>query len=166
MQREQAERDLLRLVGERERTARDYRTEKLSPEGYEELRAQIEEEQRATDAQVERLRAREGELSSENLLAEIDAETTETLTELRLKIVEHVRGARDLDSVRGALLTVFDGFTLHPDDRLEPRPRIAALVGFVDHREHHWDPSELEPVFKRVPVSTRETTYSNSSPSQ
>jgi hypothetical protein len=63
---------------------------------------------------VERLRAREQELSAESLLATIDADTTEWATATRASIIEHVLGAGDLDRVRAALLTRFDRFVLHP----------------------------------------------------
>ena len=48
----------------------------------------------------------------------------------RAAIIEHVRGARDLDAVRAALLTTFDGFPLQ-GDTLQPRPRREALLGLV-----------------------------------
>ena len=78
-----------------------------------------------------------------------------------------MRGARDLDAVRAALLTTFDGSTLQ-GDTLQPRPRREALLGPVEHRLgfHPWDESEWEPVFERVSVSMPDTTQSNSSPSQ
>ena len=81
--------------------------------------------------------------------------------------IEHVRGAGDLDAVRAALLTTFDGFTLD-GDKLQPRPRREALLGFVEHRlgPHSGGESEWEPVFERVAVSMPDTTQTRSSPSQ
>ena len=165
LQLQQAEREQLRLKGEREHVEREFRAG-LSGKRYDEMCDKIDDEQAAAVAQVEQLRARKEELSSENLLAEIDSETAEKLTEIRAAIVEHVRGARDLDAVRAALLTTFDGFTLQRD-KLQPRPRREALLGFVEHRlGPHRGMSQVGAVFERVSVSMPDTTQSNSSPSQ
>jgi DNA invertase Pin-like site-specific DNA recombinase len=128
-QRKQAEREQLRLNGEREHVEREFRAG-LSHKRYEALCDKLDEEQEAADAQVEQLRAREAELSAESMVAAITAEQAESLSDIRAAIVEHVRGAGDLDAVRAALLPVFEKFVYVdmsgaplPTRRLAPEER-------------------------------------------
>jgi DNA invertase Pin-like site-specific DNA recombinase len=189
-QREQAERDPLRLAGERDRVERDYRAKDLSAKRYDELCDKIEEEQAAAAAQVEQLRAREQELSSENILATIDAASIEGVTAIRAAIVEHVRGAGSLDEVRAALLTMFKDFVLR-DGYVEINPRDEFVLDWkfdpdpiahpalwrrevrtVNGRELvsifplDEEAVTYRPVMRAMPLSSVSNNHSSSSPSQ
>jgi len=69
----------------------------------------------------------EKELPAESLFASTGSETAEQLTAIRVRIVDHVRKAGDIDAVRAALPTLFKGFTF--DGLIETEPREEA-----DHR--------------------------------
>jgi hypothetical protein len=146
----------------------------------------IEEEQAAAAAQVEQLRAREQELSSESIFATIDADTTEWATATRASIIEHVRGARNLDEVRAHLLTLFDRFVLHRSDLtrriaqggeqpldflraggdhyIELFVRPETITGWAGQGDgfDEW----IGPVTRQVALSSVSNNYSSSSPSQ
>jgi hypothetical protein len=72
---------------------------------------------------VDDLRAQEQEWTPDD---SIDTATLEQLTELRRQIVERVRNGGDIEGVRAALLTLFDGFTLR-DGQIELTPRYWTL---------------------------------------
>jgi hypothetical protein len=90
----------------------------------------------------------------------------EALAEIRARIVEQVRAADDLDGLHAAMLSVFENFTLR-DGKLVRRPRLEALAGFREHPlgPLSEDPVEVEPVYRRIPVSMRKNIYSDGSPS-
>ena len=129
-QRKQAEGEQLRLKGEREHVEREFRAGDLSGGRYDKLCDDMDDEQAAADVQVQQLRARERELSSESMVAAITAERAESLSEIRAAIVEHVLGAGDLDGVRAKLLPVFEKFVYvdmsvpYPTRRLAPGDRV------------------------------------------
>jgi recombinase/recombinase-like zinc beta ribbon protein len=128
--REQAECEQLRLVGERDRIERDYRSGDLPAHRYAELAAKIENESAAADAQVSRLREREREVSAEAVLEGLSAEAVEDLAELRAALAEQVRGAGSIDAVRAVLLRMFERFTVY--DFSGSRGLAGALAGFTD----------------------------------
>jgi site-specific DNA recombinase len=113
--RERAERDLIRAEADLEKLDADYFAGELGAANYERLRASRGEGRDALTAEVDRLRQREREVAADEIPADAD-EMFAWLAELRAAIAGRIRDAEGLEAVRAALLSMFDGFTLHRAD--------------------------------------------------
>lgn len=133
--RETAERESIRLVSQLDRADEDYGSGKLDAEDYSQLKRKWEEQCKAADAEVERLREREAEIDTE-----ASPDFRERLVRIREAVAARVRDARDdegIEAIRAALATVFEGFeltqapTTEPDEKARyivvPRLRVEAI---------------------------------------
>jgi DNA invertase Pin-like site-specific DNA recombinase len=152
--------------GRYERVRRDYQDGRLDADDWREQRDELTGERDAADAQVDRLRSRHRELSSESITATINAEAAEWLTGMRRRIVEHVRGGRDIEGVRASLQAMFERFTLRCG-QIDFTPREEAIAGWRSEPDPELDDvTNAEPTVRRVPLSYAGNSYSNDSPSQ
>jgi hypothetical protein len=188
----QAEREAAKARERYERVKRVFQDGRMDPDDWREQRDELVGERGAADAQAEQLRARERELWSESMTETIDAATAEQLTEVRRAIVEHVRGAGDVDAVRASLLAMFERFTLR-DGQIDLTPREEAIVGWKldsdpNDRPDLWPSEQIvladgrevtgvwprdeemrvsgDSVMRRVALGHAGNSYSSASPSQ
>jgi hypothetical protein len=85
---------------------------KLDADDWREQRDELTAELNAARAQAARLEEQTVQLA-ERELPDAELAVLEYLTELRASIVGRVREGDNLEAVRAALFTLFDGFTLH-----------------------------------------------------
>lgn len=145
----EAQRDERQAAEAVQRIKRDYLSNDLSGESYEDLRIIARDEHAASKAKVAQLRAREATAKDGGEFTDAEEETLRYLSELRRALVGHVRAAEGVDGVRAALTRIFECFTLcdsahglhdsHPDLRgigpkcqqeLVPTVRPGAIIGF------------------------------------
>ena len=142
--REGAERDLQRFEEQHVRIFRDYRDEKIGADDWALFRDAIASDVQATEAKLDRLRAREKEVEAEGALADATGEVWEYLSRVRAAISGQIADAEGVDAARAALTELFESFTLHTADAdvvgpvwtdlkigdlyLEPRLRPEAIL--------------------------------------
>ena len=110
---ESAEQERQTASGRLERIKRDYISEQLSAAEWQELKAVLEPELCAAQAEEERLRKQLEEAESENALSKITADLLTQLSEIRAEITKEVTDSKEAAAVRAALMRLFDGFVLH-----------------------------------------------------
>ena len=120
-----------------ERVKRDYTSEELTAAEWRELKAVLEPELCAAQAEEERLRKQLEEAESETTLSKITADLLAQLSEIRAEITKEVTDSKEAAAVRAALMRLFDGFVLH---RGPPRHEKRE-----DIKVAHW----LEPVLSQ-----------------
>jgi hypothetical protein len=108
-----AEQETRAARGRLERVKRDYVSEQLSAAEWRELRAELEPELAARQAEEERLRKQLEEAESESALSKITADLLAQLSEIRAGIAKEVTDSKEAAAVRAALMRLFDGFVLH-----------------------------------------------------
>jgi Recombinase len=111
--RERAESDLIGVQARLDRLEADYFSGELSAGSYERLLAKTEDDHRAQEEEVARLTGREGEVMADLALAAATDETLEYLARIRAAVAGQITGAEEIDSLRAALSTLFEGFSLH-----------------------------------------------------
>jgi DNA invertase Pin-like site-specific DNA recombinase len=108
--REQAEGEALRLAAQLDRADDDYGAGTLDAADYRRLREKWGEQRKAALAEVDRLRAREGEIDRA-----ASPDFTERLAAVREAVAGRVNDARDdagVEAVRAALASLFEGFVV------------------------------------------------------
>jgi DNA invertase Pin-like site-specific DNA recombinase len=108
-----------------DRVRRDYQDGKLDADDWSEQRLQLQGEQDAAAAQLERLRESEREEARATELLDPESETLKRLATLRKAIAGEVQDAQDIAAVRAALAHLFDRFVLHVEG---DRGRIQAIA--------------------------------------
>jgi anti-sigma factor RsiW len=96
-----------------ERVKRDYVSGELSAPEWRELKAELEPEVAAAEAETERLQKQLEEAESEDALSQVTSELLGQLAEIRAEIAKEVTDAQGAAAVRAALMRLFDGFVLH-----------------------------------------------------
>lgn len=125
------------------------------------LRAELEPDLEAAEAEVERLRGQLAEAERQAAVNDIEAVVVERIARIRAAVAGEVKDADGAAAVRATLMRLFDGFTLRegiPDGSdpvnveligerwLEPHISAEAIEGFE---------SEL-PVLAKQPLETAE----------
>jgi Recombinase/Recombinase zinc beta ribbon domain len=108
-----------------DRVRRDYQDGKLDAEDWAEQRLQLQGEQDAAGAQVERLQESEREEARATELLDPESETLKRLATLRKAIAGEVQAAQDIAAVRAALAHLFSRFVLHVEG---DKGRIQAIA--------------------------------------
>jgi hypothetical protein len=119
----EAERELTRLAGQRERVESDYLGERLSAESYERFRSRLETETQAAQAEADRLAQREAELAAQLSTGQVQEAVLAAMAELRAAVSAAVAGAERIERVRAVLRTVFPVITVRrvgEDYHLDP----------------------------------------------
>ena len=132
-----AEQETQAARGRLEHVKRDYISEQLSAAEWRELRAELEPELAARQAEEERLHKQLEEAESESALSKITADLLAQLSEIRAGIAKEVTDSKEAAAVRAALMRLFDGFVLH-----RGRPRHETREGT---KVAYW----LEPVLSQ-----------------
>jgi hypothetical protein len=120
----QADADLARVKA-------DYRAGRISAEDWSELRAEIEADRSASEAEAAQLRRRAEEIEREAQALGVEDELAKRLAELRLAVAGEVTSAESLEAIRSALSRVFDHVALVATEDglvLVPQVRVPAAV--------------------------------------
>ncbi len=129
-----AEREHARAAAALSRVRRDYQQGAISAGDWQRPPRRAQPELRASEAALEQARAAEVAAVEGADLRDAETDVLRHLSELRRSIVEQVRDAEDAARVRGALVRLFDGFTLHDEDamaRAALRPSRTASAGIT-----------------------------------
>jgi site-specific DNA recombinase len=108
----EAEREVQRATETVERVSRDYKRGALSAESYNHLWPEVMEELAAAEAEVERRRQRLEEIAEAFSFEDVEDDIVMRLSQLRATIAGRISDAAGVESVRAALLELFDGFVL------------------------------------------------------
>jgi hypothetical protein len=127
--RSNADRELGRVEAGIEKIERDYTLGDLPAPEYARLRASLEDQARASRDAVERLRAREAEVTEGEGLVE-DVELLARLTDLRAAIAGDVRAnPDDFAATHAALRRLFEGFILRATPGLVEMDAVVEVDG-------------------------------------
>lgn len=97
------------------RVKRDYTGGELTVKEWRELRAELEPEARAAEAEVERLRQQVAAVDADTVVDRAREELVEHLASLRAAVAGDVTAADGVEGVRAVLLRLFDSFVFHPE---------------------------------------------------
>jgi hypothetical protein len=89
----------------------------------------LTEERAAAEAEVERLRAQEGDVEGWGELKDAEAETLRRLAAIRRAIAGEVKDAEGIEAVRAAIARLFEAFEVHKldgDGKLALGPTVLA----------------------------------------
>jgi site-specific DNA recombinase len=150
-----------------EKVRRDYTHGELTAADWRELKAELEPEAVAAEAQAQRLREQAATVKSNAALGNAETEVIEQLSRLRAAVAGDITSAADLDAVRAVLRRLFDCFLFHPEvpDQahieltgnrywIEPVVSERAIAGYDEkHR----------PVIARQPLERAENNYAQAS---
>lgn len=136
------------------RVKRDYTDGELTASEWRALRADLEPEAAAAEAEADRLRAQMRDATSDAALEEAEAQVVELLSDLRSAIAGEIKEAADVDALRAVLHRLFDRFVLHPGPPgeahvelidgnfwIEPVVSERAVAGY-DEKERPWPARE------------------------
>jgi DNA invertase Pin-like site-specific DNA recombinase len=126
--RDEARRDESRAAERLARVKRDYQDGRLDADDWNDQRAELTAELEGARAKLARLEAQAKALATE-ALPDAEAAVLEYLTDLRAAVVGRVAERNGLDTVRAAVATMFERFTLHRlDGPTGPPVAVEALV--------------------------------------
>jgi DNA invertase Pin-like site-specific DNA recombinase len=120
-----------------EKVKRDYTHGDLTATEWRELRVDLEQEEKAAQAEVGQLKDQLAQAEQDAALGEADAEVMDQLARLRAEVAGEVDEADNLDALRAVLARLFDSFLFHPE---LPAHANVELVG-----SRYW----IEPVVSR-----------------
>lgn len=142
---------------------RDYTHGELTATEWRELRAELEPEAVAAEAEAERLRAQLTGAESSAMLGDAETELVEQLAQLRAAVAGQVSAGEDIDAVRAVLMRLFDHFVFHPElpanahvdligNRywIEPVMSERAIAGYSE---------KMKPVLVREPLGQAGNNY-------
>jgi site-specific DNA recombinase len=134
--RSRAENEAVRTQARLARIRRHYQDGRLEPEDWNEQRAQLTAELDAANAEAERLTAQETEAIEEAHDLELKTDLMSALHELRVAIVDSVRGASGIDAVRAVFVRIFERFVVGRADlpwvdEPEAPHSVVAGAGFI-----------------------------------
>jgi site-specific DNA recombinase len=111
--REAAEREAQKASDRLSRVKSDYTHGELTAAEWRELRAELEPERRAADAEVERLREQVAATEKGVRVSDVETELLEQLANIRAAVAGEIDSASGVKAVRSTLMRLFDGFNLH-----------------------------------------------------
>jgi hypothetical protein len=135
----QAERAELEASDAVNRVKRDYTRGAITADELHELRPELVEKHRGAQAEVQRLRDQEREVTSWGEFEDTESEVLQMLqmlTTIRRAIAGEVRDSEGIDAVRAALSRLFERFVLHRG--IPPRAHVELI------REGFW----IEPIVR------------------
>jgi DNA invertase Pin-like site-specific DNA recombinase len=136
--RDQAERAVAQVEGQRARAESDYLAERLDAARWQRLDDRLAEELQAARAEAEQFALREREAMAIAEMGDVEGVLLRHLTHLRAVIASEVRDAGTVEALRLALMRLFDGFTVHDlsserreaADPLYWQPELLVVGGF------------------------------------
>jgi hypothetical protein len=96
---------------------------------WQRFSSRLTEERAAAEAEVERLRAQEGDVEGWGELKDAEAETLRRLAAIRRAIAGEVKDAEGIEAVRAAIARLFEAFVVHKldaDGKLALGPTVLA----------------------------------------
>lgn len=110
---EAAERDVHKAADALARM-KGYVTEgRIEPEDWNEQRPELTEALQGAEAKADQMRAQLAEVESGADLRDVEGESLRALAEIRKSIAGAVADAGNVEAARAAILSLFEGFTLH-----------------------------------------------------
>lgn len=134
---------------------RDYTHGELEAPDWRELRAELEPELEAAEAEAERLRGRLSEAEEQAAVNDIEAAVVERIARIRSAVAGEVKDADGAAAVRATLMRLFDGFTLREGIPAGTDPVNVELIG-ERWLEPHISPEAIAGMDGDTPVLTRE----------
>lgn len=112
----EAEREAQRARERLDRVRRDYQDGKLAADDWAEQRDQLTGELDGAEAEADRLRDQEHEVTAWGELRDVEADVLHQLSEIRKAIAGEIDRAEDVDAVRAAFSRLFARFVISPRD--------------------------------------------------
>jgi len=134
---------------------RDYTHGELEAAEWRELRAELEPDLEAAEAEVKRLREQLAEAEMRATVNDIEAAVVERIARIRAAVAGEVKVADGAAAVRATLMRLFDGFTLREGI---PDGSDAVNVELIGERwlDPHISPEAIAGMDGDTPVLTRE----------
>lgn len=158
-----ATRDAATVAERLARVKRDYTNADLTAAEWRELRAELEPEAAAAEAEVERLQKQVSAHEADSALDEAEAEVAELLESIRRSVRGEVKDTAGIQSVSATLLRLFDHFTYHvgipesanveligSESWIEPTVAERAVEGYDE---------KMQPVLTREPLGQAQNNY-------
>jgi len=158
-----AERDAASAAQRLARVKRDYTNGDLTAPEWRGLRAELEPEATAAEAEVERLRKAVAAHQADTALDEAEAEVAALLDSIRSTVTGNVKDNAGIQAVSATLLRLFDHFTYHigipadanvelidTDSWIEPAIASRAVEGYDN---------EMRPILPREPLGQAPNNY-------
>ncbi len=123
------------------RVKRNYVSAEITAAEWRELRAELEPEAAAAQAEARRLGEQLADAEAQTALSEVTAELLAQLSEVRAAVAGEVADAEGAAAVRAVLMRLFDGFVLHEG---QPAGETGGLTKVA-----HW----LEPLVSKLTVA-------------
>lgn len=163
-----AEREAQQALARLAKVKRDYTHGDLTAADWNELRAELEPEAVAADAEAERLRKQVTATESGAALGDAEAEMMEQLAQLRAAVAGDVAAAEGIEAVRAVLMRLFDRFIFHPE---LPAHANVELIGkrywiepVMSERAIAGYDEKMRPVITRQPLGQAGNNYAQGSP--
>jgi hypothetical protein len=163
-----AEREAQAATARLAKVKRDYTHGELTATEWQELRAELEPEAMAAEAEVERLRKQLASAESGAALGDAESELIEQLAQLRATVAGEVSAGEDIGAVRAVLMRLFDHFLFHPE---LPANANVDLIGsrywiepVLSERAVAGYDEKMKPVLTREPLGQAGNNYAQGSP--
>jgi site-specific DNA recombinase len=145
----------------------DYTHGDLSAADWNELKAELEPEAAAAEAEVEQLREQVSAAQAGAAIGDAEAEVIKQLARIRAAVAGDVNAVDDLDAVRAVLRRLFDQFLFHPE---LPEQAHIELIGnrywiepvVSEHAIRGYD-EKMKPVLARKPLEQAGNNYAQGS---
>jgi site-specific DNA recombinase len=148
-----------------ERIKRDYANGELSAAEWRDFRSELEPEAAAAEAEAKRLREQLAKAERDSALEDVEVDVLTKLAHIRAAIAGEASDREGVDSVRAALLRLFDAFILHTGTPAEAHVELIGEMWIEpvvnSHAVEHYD-EELRPVLARKPLEQAENNYAGS----
>ena len=163
-----AEREAQNAAARLAKVKRDYTHDELTAAEWRELRAELEPEAVAANAEAERLREQVATADPRAALGDAEAEVMEQLAQLRAAVAGDVTAGADLEAVRAVLMRLFERFIFHPE---LPAHAHVELIGnrywiepVINERAIAGYDEKMKPVLAREPLEQAGNNYAIGSP--